>query len=302
MEKILIIYHRVDFDGVFSGKIVEKFIQDCGFDAELFGWNYGDELPNFNEIENNYSKIIMVDISFSPEIMIYLRTQCKIEVIWIDHHKTAIEFSYQNQYSDLPGIRRNGTAACELCWEYCYPNLPVPKVIEFVGCYDVWDKIRYSWDNIILPFQYGLKTRYNMKTFMLSSIFNDLIYENIDLDEIIHEGEIILKYLERTWSSACKVYSFEVRVAGKYRGICLLTTEFTSNVFNSVMKDYDVVICCNRKGPDTFNLSMYKEQDKCPEFSCGQYLSNYNGGGHNSAAGCTIGFEDFRKLIVDCEI
>ena len=262
MEKVLIIYHRVDFDGAFSGCIANNCAKECGYETELLGWTYGDDIPDISYLEK-YNEIILVDLSFPPEVMSYLKIQNKFRFTWIDHHTTAINNSYSHNYSDINGLRRDGTAACELCWEFFYPSLLIPKVIEYIGCYDVWDKTRYSWDNIVLPFQYGLRTRYNIKAFMLSQVYKDLIFENIDLDEIIHEGEIVLKYLDRNWRSACKVYSFDVRVAGKYKGICILTTEFTSNIFNSVRDNYDVVICCNRRGPDVYNLSMYKDTNKC---------------------------------------
>lgn len=304
-KKVLVIFHRVDFDGLLSAAIVLDALSKKGTTVEYLGWNYGDELPEFEEIYNTYTDIIIVDISFPADIMLRLRETFigDRSVVWIDHHITAIENSYQEGYSNLPGIRRNGTAACELCWEYYYPTCPVPRLIEYLGCYDVWNKTRYSWDNQILPFQYGLKTRYGVSPKTFFPIFEDLVYEVIDLDEIIHEGEIILKYLERTWKSACKTYSFEVRVAGRYKGICILTTEFTSNVFNSISKEYDVVICCNRKGPDIFNVGMYKDQDKCPGFNCGEYMRiNYNGGGHVGSSGGILNFDEFRKLIINCEL
>jgi oligoribonuclease NrnB/cAMP/cGMP phosphodiesterase (DHH superfamily) len=300
-KKALVIFHRVDFDGLLSAAITLDALKRNDIEAEYLGWNYGDELPDFERICNDYTDLVMVDISFPADIMLRLGGTDR-NITWIDHHITAIENSYQEGYSGLPGIRRNGTAACELCWEYFYPTCPVPRVIEYLGYYDVWNKTRYSWDNQVLPFQYGLKTRYgvNPKTFF--PVFEDLLYEVIDLDEIIHEGDIILKYLERTWKSACKTYSFEIRVAGKYKGICILTTEFTSNIFNSVAEEYDVVVCCNRKGPDTYNLGMYKDQNKCPEFNCGEYMKNYGGGGHKGSSGGTLSFEEFKKLITDCEI
>lgn len=304
-KKALVVTHRSDLDGKFSGLIILKALSESGIESEYIEWNYGDELPNFEEIYNNFTDLIMADISFPPETMLLLKNKFTGDhsLTLIDHHFTLIEDSLKYGFNDIPGIRRNGTAACELCWEYFYPSHPTPRVIEYLGCYDVWNKTRHSWDHEVLPFQYGLKTRYGLNMQVLLPIFNDLLYEIIDLDEIIHEGEIILKYLERTWKSACKMYSFEVRVDNKYHGICLLTTEFTSNVFNSISKDYDVVICCNRKSPDIFNIGMYKDPDKCPEFNCGDYLrEKYNGGGHKCSSGCTLNLEQFRTLVEDCEI
>lgn len=47
---------------------------------------------------------------------------------------------------------------------------------------------------------------------------------------------------------------------------------------------------------------MYKEPDRLPEFSCAEYLIQFGGGGHISAAGSTLNKEQFNRLIMNCEI
>ena len=41
----LIIEHRVDFDGIIGGLIVEKYLDENGRFYKTLGWNYGDEIP-----------------------------------------------------------------------------------------------------------------------------------------------------------------------------------------------------------------------------------------------------------------
>ena len=82
----------------------------------------------------------------------------------------------------------------------------------------------------------------------------------------------------------------------------MIGTEFSSNVFGSVFKDYDLYLVCNRKGADLYNISMYKEPERLPEFSCAEYLTQFGGGGHISAAGSTLNKEQFNRLIINCEI
>lgn len=44
-KNVLIIYHRADYDGLFSGNIARKFYIDSGYKVELKGYNYGDQEP-----------------------------------------------------------------------------------------------------------------------------------------------------------------------------------------------------------------------------------------------------------------
>ena len=299
MEKIAVVYHRVDFDGVFSALIAKSSIIRCGYEPVLLGYNYGDEFPVLSPSE--YERICMVDVSFPPGQMLGLRTLYGPErFVYIDHHKTALEAEQQAGFQDLEGIRRDGTAACELCWEYFYPECQCPDLIQMLGAYDVWNKNRFDWSEV-LCLQYALKSRYGVNPDAIWKDWNELLSMRWghELVSLICEGEAIKKYLERTWKSAVKVYSFPVEVAGKYKGICMLGTEFSSNIFGSVMDKYDIYMVCNRKGPNTYNISMYKEPDRLPEFSCGGYKGFL---GHMGAAGCTLSLEQFIELVTTGKI
>lgn len=158
MSKTVVIYHKADFDGIFCREIARKFLPE----AQLIGWDYGDSqavIPPGTEI------IYMLDISLDE----WMKDP---RVIWIDHHKSAME-----KFGALPGYQIDGVAACRLAWNYfaggragngeCYSPATKqqyfdravepkePTAVRLAGEYDIWDKR----DPNAELFQHGLKSR-----------------------------------------------------------------------------------------------------------------------------------------------
>jgi len=298
IKRILIIYHRIDYDGLCSMAITKSSIIKNFPEAivELFGFNYNDTIPDIDSFLRDYQEIYLVDISFPPAEMKKLAESGK--AIWIDHHVTQITESQEHGFDTMPGKRVNGTAACELCWNYFYPDRDVPLGILYMSHYDTWRHDVYSWDKVILPFQYGLRTEYSLNTQKFYDCFEKILMWP---DKVIEEGRTILKYLEGVWKGTVKGYAFDVLVDGKYKGICMLTSTFGSSQFDSVKDLYDCYVCVNRKGPDLYNFSIYVNE-RC-EFNAGEFMkAKYGGGGHKSAAGGKLNLEQFTKLVHDCVI
>lgn len=163
MKKIVVIYHRADFDGLFCREIARKFLGDT---AEYIGWDYGDPTPA-KELLDGTEQLFMLDISI-PDLMDHPH------LIWIDHHKSAIEkFS-----KEIKGYRIDGVAACRLAWQYftaMASDDPVerwasmlpkkedyverrvsePLAVRLAGEYDIWDKR----DPRAELFQFGLRSQ-----------------------------------------------------------------------------------------------------------------------------------------------
>lgn len=290
MKKVLIIYHRVDFDGVFSGYITKKALQkneDCTI--ETLGFNYGDDIPDDIDL---YDTVYMVDISLPAVDMKDLYEKGKL--VWIDHHNSQILESERFGYFDCPGIRRNGTAACELCWEYFNNDQEEPKLIQYIGTYDVFRRDRFSWEDV-LHIQYGVKSLIGV------SLSSAELVENLYTDEFFSKakeiGKLILDYQRQTWRYQVKNYSFDVEVQGKYKAIAMLTPMFTSLQFDEMLPEYDMCLCINRKGPDLYNMSIYTNDD-C-DFDAGNFAKNVlkTGGGHIHAAGMTLTLKQFEEII-----
>src|SRR4051812_25171656 len=105
--KTTVIYHRADFDGIFCREIARKFLPE----AEMIGWDYGDTKVTFPED----GMVYVLDLS--PECfesVPFAVPHLDRRLIWIDHHKSAIE-----KWSPaIPGYRVDGVAACRLAWQW----------------------------------------------------------------------------------------------------------------------------------------------------------------------------------------
>lgn len=308
--KAIIIYHKVDYDGVGSMLVAHSALSQNPEIEEinLFGWNYGDKVPDLTyEIAPDHDLIVMVDISFPPEAMLELKGLEKfgVHTIWIDHHITAIEDSHKHGYDDLDGLRFDGLAAIENTWHYFYPGVLEPMIVQLLGTYDVWNKSRFDWDGIVLPTQTALKAKYSFNIETLLDVWPELTSASLDeLMPLIDSGKLILKFQRSQWGSTIKRYSFEVTVAGKYRGIACNSPEFSSNLFGTKSLEYDVMIV-TQWDPNSkyWRISMYVDPERESDFHAGEYLkANYNGGGHKGAAGGQLNQEQYLRLINDLEI
>ena len=307
MNKALLVYHKVDFDGVFSCCIARKALEEKYDEVELLGFTYGDQLPNFEEMDHDLT--VMVDISFSPDIMkrLYQTRDC----LWIDHHQTALQQADLGGYQGMDGLRRIGVGACELCWEFFNgPNIPVPTLIQYLSAYDVWDHARFPWDWETVPVQLALKTKYGVSVPKIWTDFEEMISPDYNFKGMLEVGQQIATYEATQFRAACKTYSFPITVNKKYRGVCILTNSFGSRIFESIQDQYDIYVTVNRRvdpttGKVIFPVGMYAEQGRV-DFSLAEYLQTTYGvdrsGGHACACGTSLNEEEFRRLIIDCEI
>lgn len=166
---ITVIHHSADYDGIFCREIARKFLPD----ATLIGWDYGQPRIPIPE-----GQIYVLDLS--PDCL--EDGNLGNRVIWIDHHKSAIE----KFGTSLPGYRIDGVAACRLAWQWFtmvdgntprvgaeigipiraagvlpmvqdYKNREVsePLAVRLAGEYDIWDKR----DPRAELFQHGLRSR-----------------------------------------------------------------------------------------------------------------------------------------------
>ena len=142
-------YHSADLDGHCSGALVKAFNINC----ELIGINYDDEFPW--ETIGIGETVWMVDFGLQPfSDMLRLQKMCGL--IWIDHHKSALE-EYAKALSignePIAGLRRDGIGACQLVYEFLTNKQKIPTYIKLLAEYDVWNHL----DPRTLAFQYGMR-------------------------------------------------------------------------------------------------------------------------------------------------
>jgi len=189
--KPICFYHKADLDGVCSAAIVKHFVPDC----ELYGIDYGDEFPwdfvrpgpdaeaselwahlfvpengyrqgvNWESLRYERRTVYVVDFSLEP--FADMERLAKVsELVWIDHHKTAIDAYNEALGFDCPHeiMLQTKWAACELCWYYFTgadlddPAKEIPEAVRLLGTYDSWRKDDPEWDSKIMPFQYGCRS------------------------------------------------------------------------------------------------------------------------------------------------
>lgn len=269
-------YHSSDLDGHCSGAIVKFKYPDC----EMFGIDYGDEFP-WEQIKKGET-VFMVDFGLQPFVPNMVKLFNKCHLIWIDHHKSAIQEYEDVQLNEglyIVGARchDNSQAGCELTWEYLFETEP-PRSVKLLSQYDVWN----HEDPDTLPFQFGLRqyeTHPNEQN-LWKGLFE---VEGLNsLDRIIYEGNIILNYqgLEnRKYASAC---AFETELDG-LKCIAINKMLTNSQIFDSVwcQEKYDAMLTFGfRKGQWT--VSLYSDKENV---DVSIVAKNRGGGGHKGAAG-----------------
>jgi nanoRNase/pAp phosphatase (c-di-AMP/oligoRNAs hydrolase) len=241
------------------------------------------------EIEEG-EKIFIVDFSFKPEVMneVLKRTE---DVVWIDHHKTALE--YENQYNKyLAGVRNKDFAACELCWEFFFgsKNASCPAAIMLIGDMDTW---KFKYGDETTSFIEGMRLYPHQPADL---IWDDLLegggwYAAVQKDvieKIQAEGEICVKYRDSFCADYLKSFGFETEIEG--HSCCVLNlAHMGSLALGPIYAKYDMgcTFAFDGKG---YSISLYSDKVDVSEIA-----KKYGGGGHRGAAGCNVPELPFKR-------
>ena len=271
---MLCIYHLADHDGKGSAAIVGKKYKN----VEFFGLNHDMDAPS--DLIEKHDEIVICDISLPMDTMFRLN-ETK-DLIWIDHHVSMIE-EYENRIKDgakeIKGLRRNGTAAIMLAWEYFFPDEKVPEGVKFLALNDLFD-LR---DKRVRPFEYAFQSLgVNKPT---DKNWKDLFSGKISVDEMVKKGEAILSYIKNRNHRLCKAMSFDSTYMG-YKCICANMPQGYSEFYDGVknIKDYDFMCNFFMNGKNAWNLSFYTAKD---DVDVSKIAATFGGGGHKKAAGAS---------------
>jgi len=305
--KTICLYHRIDLDGWMSAAIVKHWFKisltksesyiidgtktDRGGDVyhpeiiDFEGYTYGDKAPDVT----GYDRIIMCDMALLKGVMEQLHEDHSKEIIWIDHHKSAIEDSEKPlKYNDLFGIRDINFAACELTWKYFFPIETMPEIVRLLGRYDCFGHKGTDEEIKVLEFQYGARqciTNYEeaYNYLLLKDELNDSCHgAPVDITWSIHQkGKSIYEYL---CTEAKQIYSngFDLNLNG-FKFIAINRERFNPINFNiDYHKDgYDGAACFHFDGT-TWAFSLYNDNGLV---DCSAIAKQFGGGGHADASG-----------------
>jgi oligoribonuclease NrnB/cAMP/cGMP phosphodiesterase (DHH superfamily) len=274
---MICIYHSRDIDGWMSAAIVKLKYSTI----TLIGWDYGQSMPELNpEFE---SDVIMVDVSFPAKTMGAM--QEVFNLTWIDHHISAIkDVSTLDTLPFIEGKRNDKFAACELTWQYFFPDEPMPELVRLLGRYDCFGHKGTDEERKVLEFQYGARDRItNVETALInlkmSAISKD--YDDATCKSILKDGQAIYSYL---CTEAKQTYSmiFPVDIDG-YKFACVNQVRFNPINFGiDYHKDgYDGFACFHFQNGQ-FTYSLYNDNGNV---DCSELCKRRGGGGHKGAAG-----------------
>lgn len=272
---MLCIYHIADHDGKGSAAIVKSVYPDI----ELMGLNHDMEIP-YDEIKK-HDKIIVCDISLPLEFMFELNESA--DFTWIDHHISVIE-QYEKTVTQkgkkpLKGLRRVGTAAMVLTWEYFYPDRELPLGIKLLGLNDIFD----LKDKRVRPFEYAMQSLgVNRPT---DKVWEDVINGTMDIDAMVEKGKAILSYIRNRNFRLVRAQAFESEYEG-LKCICANMPQGYSEFYDSLdnIKDYDMMVNFFMNKKNCWNLSFYTSKE---DVDVSKIAEKFGGGGHAKAAGAS---------------
>ncbi len=289
--KTLVIYHKADWDGLFSREICKKHF---GSDAEYLGWDYGDPLP----VVEPGREVVMVDISVDG-LMDHR------PLVWIDHHKSAMaKFS-----PDIPGYRIDGVAACRLAWQYFHtanyarnkmldPCMTLPekqafidrKVVEpyavqLAGEYDIWDKRNPDADT----FQHAMRSRE-----IDDEWWTNLLDTAIHAEAKVQRSELAVRALmplgraiefssAEASASLAKDATFEMQWEG-LRFIAINKPRGNSRTFAAVVQPTHDALLTFYWLRNKWRVSLYHAPHRT-DLDLSQIAVKFGGGGHRGACG-----------------
>lgn len=273
----MICFHHSDMDGKCAGAVVYWFYKQRGEDVKCFSINHNEPVP-FEKIDKG-ERVYVVDFSFNEENFNKLLTITD-DVIWVDHHISAIEKFKDTDVEKLKGIRRSGEAGCELAWKHFHgdsKNTRMPTMVKMLGRYDVWDFSVFNKE-ILNSLQEYCKT---VNTEPFSKVWKKWLDLEYSPKDEIKEGKTFLTYRDAVWGKFLNSWGFEVDFEG-YKCIACNTASVSSEFFNTVKdKGYDILIPFIFDGKN-WVASLYTLKKNV---DCSKIATKYGGGGHKQAAG-----------------
>lgn len=281
MDKIIVIYHRSDFDGICCRYIAEAYF---GKSAEYIGWEYNDPIPKIPA----GSYLYMLDIAIH-ELMDHPR------LCWIDHHISSIR-----KYGKRAGFQIDGVAACRLAYQWFftegstasgkehYTNRSVkePLFVRMLGEYDVWDHRDPRGKALQLGLRACNAAEFSPEDWIKMIRDEDPALQGIVIHNVCVRGAAVQTYLEKQNRSVVKHRGFVLSFEGLHFA-AVNAAGGNSLVFDAVdTAGLDGLLIYGWVRQKGWVVSMYGVPGRKVDLST--IAVKYGGGGHAGACGFTV--------------
>lgn len=292
-----IITHN-DLDGYSAGYVVLQHFgkENCTIEH----LNYDREPYTGSIIEGD--TVVITDYSLSNDQYRHILALVGDDgdVIWCDHHISAIDRYRHVDDIWLQGIRSTKWCGAALTWFYFndfdaeeVEDMPYGKLVEklpyWLRLVDAWDAWKTDSDYRDLGVKLNTALTGNISIDSIDKIANDIG----ELYTTIRRGEICVEY-KNSWAKLFRDrYMFKVNIPGQYFGVdgivhaAVMTlgcgsSEYFGDVLDSPGIDVGITQCFNGTG---WCMSFYSTKSY---IDCSLAAKMFGGGGHKSAAGCVI--------------
>jgi len=343
MKNIAIIYHSADHDGLLSNEVCRYFLEREHPKASIhsYGWDYGRPVPTpklTHQLDRNpnepvraewalYDAIYIVDLSVD-ELM--ARPELRDKIVWIDHHKSAIEKWDAPTPTPQPnelfrGIRIDGVAACRLCWSwFTWGKLPKgvlpskqdyippltksvfvdreikePLLIRLAGEYDIWD----HRDPDAKALQFGLRalSDWDYRKLVDNEFMGAVTGARTCSDELVSAvmtGRAIKSYCDKQNDEYSAAYSHTIMFEGLT--FCALNIGQRGNsdlLKGGIKPEHDACFAWRYTGNDNMVMvSLYHIAGK-EHHDLSKIAVKYGGGGHKGACGFRITLLELQEIL-----
>jgi len=270
---IYILYHGNCPDGFGAAWAAWKILGDK---ATYIPVQHDHPIP---EIEKG-SQVYIVDFSYPAEILKSL-TELMYQVVVLDHHKTAqaalgnfpsLEAVEQGE-SNIGVLFDMEKSGAMLTWEHFHPSQPIPDLIRYVQDKDLW--------------QFNMPDSKAFSAGLSSHPFDFEFWDNIDPEQLIQEGKILLRMLDGMVERlAERAYWRDV---GGYNVPVVNTPILASELGNQLCHKFPEAPFCACYS-DSEGGKRYWELRSKGSFDVGEVAKSMGGGGHRNASG-------FREIL-----
>ncbi len=273
----MLCYYHDDLDGRCAAAIACRAMGGGRFIAA--NYQHSIPLPPLATEET----VVVVDYLPDTAAMESLRQRAH-RLIWIDHHASSIA---RPEYAALEGLREDGRAACELAWEYFYPQHALPRAVMLAADRDVW-----TW-------RYGEETAAFCEGIRLlphhpeDAVWRELLAgDRMTLETILRDGAVCRRYGLALANEIVEKYGFETEFEG-HRCFAANLTLFGSDVFGERVARYEICIAFVYDG-SRYKVTLYSQDtDVLP------LAVRHGGGGHRGAAGFSCDCLPFAGATVE---
>ncbi len=240
--------------------------------------------------------ILFVDLCPKFE---YLFEICKTakNVVVLDHHKTSFDAYELNKNlcpTNLQIILDMSNSGCQLTWDYFFPNKERPWFVDYVGDRDLWAWKKPNSKEINQVFF----DNNMLDPYFLDNITKLLTYSQEQIDDLIKEGTMLLKFQKKQLDIAVsRALEATMNINGIIYNVWLGTTTSSDRsdlgnllanklLSSGKLPDFSATWIYEPKANEYWiSLRGHKES---PDLSV--IAGKFGGGGHQKASGICIKF------------